>query len=93
MATSSLSDQTRIHLIDSLFGRSLTRFVEVDRDVAMSARRVANRYGISTMDAIQVASAELAGCDELFIWDKQIVSKFSVDPMLGLSVREPYWEG
>ena len=90
--SSSVSEQTRIRLIDSLFDRSLTRFVDVDRDVALSARRIANRYGIRTMDAIQVASAEVAGCDELFIWDNRIVSKFSADPMPGLSVREPYGE-
>ena len=88
----SVSEQSRIRLIDSLFDRSSTRFVDVDRALALSARRIANRYAISTMDAVQVASAEVARCDELFIWDNRIVSKFSVDPMPGLRVREPYWE-
>ena len=90
--SSSVLEQTRIRLIDSLFDKSLTRFVDVDRDVALSARQIANRYGIRTMDAIQVASAEVAGCDELFIWDNRVVSKFSAGPMPGLSVREPYGE-
>ena len=51
----------RVDLIDELFDRSSTRFVDVDREVALAARRIANRYGIGTMDAIQVASAEAAG--------------------------------
>ncbi len=89
----SASDQSRIRAIDSLFSQSLTRFVDLDQDVALSARMIANQYGVRTMDAIQVASAEAAGCDELFIWDNRVVSKFSADPMTGLSVRDPYWEG
>ena len=84
--------QFRVDVIDELFDSSSTRFVDVDRAVALSARRIANRYGIRTMDAIQVASAEAAGCGELFIWDNRIVNKFSADPMPGLIVCEPYWE-
>lgn len=87
----SVSEQSRIRMIDSLFDRSLTSFVDVDRAVALTARRIANRYGINTMDAIQVASAEAAGCSELLIWDNRIVSKFSANPISGLSVCEPYW--
>ena len=90
--SSPTSGQFRVDLIDELFDRSSTRFVDVDREVALAARRIPNRYGIGTMDAIQVASAEAAGCDELFIWDNRVVSKFSTDPMPGLSVREPYWK-
>ena len=86
------SGQFRVDVIDELFDSSSTRFVDVDRAVALSARQIANRYGIRTMDAIQVASAEAAGCDELFIWDNRIVNKFSADPMPGLIVCEPYWE-
>ena len=88
----SVSEQPQFRAIDSLFHQSLTRFVDLDHDLALSARRIANQYGIRTMDAIQVASAEAAGCDELFIWDNRVVSKFSANPMPGLSVCEPYWE-
>ena len=91
--SSPISRQFRVGLIDELFDRSSTRFVDVDRDVALAARRIANRYGIGTMDAIQVASAEAAGCEELFIWDNRVVSKFSANPMSGLNVCEPYWDG
>ena len=91
--SSSLSIRERYRLIDGLFERSSTRFVELDRDVALSARLIASRYGIKTMDAIQVASAEMAICGEMFIWDNRIVTKFSSTPMDGLSVCEPYWEG
>ena len=87
----SVSERSRIRVIDSLFERSLTRFVDVDRAVALTARQIANGYGIQTMDAIQVASAEAAGCDELFIWDDRVVRKFSADPMPGLTVCEPFW--
>ena len=88
----SVSEQSRISLIDSLFDRSSTRFVDVDRALALSARRIANRYAISTMDAVQVASAEATYCSELFIWDRQIVQKFSAEPLPGLRVCEPYWD-
>ena len=91
MESLSISEQARIALIDSLFGRILTQFVDLNRDIAMSARRIANHYGIGTMDAIQVASAESAGCNELFIWDNRIVNRLTADPIPGLSVREPYW--
>ena len=87
------SDQAQIRAIDSLFDRSLTRFVDLDRGVALSARLIANHYGVRTMDAIQVATTEAAGCSELFIWDNQIVSKLAADPVPGLSVCEPHWEG
>ena len=92
--TDSLADsnQAQIRAIDSLFDQSLTRFVDLDHGVASSARLIANQYGVRTMDAIQVASAEAAGCDELFIWDNRVVSKFSANPMSGLSVCEPYWK-
>ena len=90
--SSPTSEHFRVDLIDELFDRSSTGFVDIDREVALAAGRIANRYGIGTMDAIQVASAEAAGCDELFIWDNRVVSKFSTDPMPGLSVREPYWK-
>ena len=85
------SGQFRIDMIDELFRKSLTRFVDVDRAVALTARQIANGYGIQTMDAIQVASAEAARCDELFIWDDRVVRKFSADPMPGLTVCEPFW--
>lgn len=88
----AISEQVRIALIDSLFGRILTQFVDLNRDIAMSARRIANHYGIGTMDAIQVASAEAARCNELFIWDNRIVNRLSADPIPGLNVCEPYWE-
>ncbi len=87
------SDQAQIRAIDSLFDQSLTSFVDLDHGVALSARLIANRYGVRAMDAIQVASAEAAGCAELFIWDNRVVSKFSANPMSGLNVCEPYWEG
>jgi len=86
------SDQAQIRAIDSLFDQSLTRFVDLDHRVALSARLIANQYGVRTMDAIQVASAEAAGCDELFIWDNRVVSKFLANPVSGLSVCEPYWK-
>ena len=86
------SDQAQICAIDSLFDQSLTRFVDLDHGVASSARLIANQYGVRTMDAIQVPSAEAAGCDELFIWDNRVVSKFSANPMSGLGVCEPYWK-
>ena len=86
------SDQAQIRAIDSLFDQSLTRFVDLDHRVVLSARLIANQYGVRTMDAIQVASAEAAGCDELFIWDNRVVSKFLANPVSGLSVCEPYWK-
>ena len=79
--------------IDALFSRSSTQFVETDRDVAISARQIAVRYGIRTMDAIQVASALRVGCHEAFFWDGTIVRKFSNAPLPDLLICEPYWRG
>lgn len=90
---SSLSADARYRLIDQLFERSLTTFVEVDRDVALLARQIAVEYGIKTLDAIQIASARPAGCHELFIWDKNVVRKFTSNPLADLRVSDPYWEG
>ena len=91
--SSSLSADDRYRLIDDLFDRSLTTYVEVDRHVAISARRIAVEYGIKTLDAIQIASAQSARCEELFIWDCNVVRKFSANPLPLLRVCAPYREG
>ena len=89
----AISTQTRLRLIDGLFDRTLTRFVEVDRDVALSARSMANEYNLKNMDAIQISSDRAANCEEMFIWDENVVRKFSERPLHGLRVCDPFWEG
>ena len=79
--------------IDALFSRSSTQFVELDRDVAISARLLAVRYGLPLMDAVQVASALRVGCHEAFFWDMRIVRKFGNAPLPNLLICEPYWSG
>lgn len=86
-----VSSLDRLVAIDALFDRTSTRFVEVGRVLAISAREVANKYGLNLADAIHVASAMSAGCAELFIWDESVVRKISGSPVPGLSVCEPHW--
>ena len=93
MELTQLSNQEHIRRIDGLFDRTRTRFVEVDRDVALAARSIANEYGLTNMDAIQIASAQAPDCEELFIWDGNVVRKFSEHPLSNLRICDPYWEG
>lgn len=93
MDLSQVSNQERIRRIDGLFNRTRTRFVEVDRDVALNARSIANEYGLRSMDAIQIASAQAADCEEMFIWDGNVVRKFADRPLSSLRICDPYWEG
>ena len=79
--------------INEVFDKTSTRLVEVGRELALRAQELATRYGLSTMDAIHVASAEFAKCGELFMWDADVVRKIDRAPLTGLRVCEPYWHG
>ena len=73
--------------------RTDARLVAVDRSLALRAQSLANDYDIRTMDAIHVASADFANCNELFMWDDSVVRKIARNPLPRLRVCEPYWRG
>ena len=53
--------------INAIFERTSTKMVEVSRELALRAQALATGYGLRTMDAIHLASAEFANCRELFM--------------------------
>ncbi len=78
--------------------------IEVSRTVAEKAQEIGARYvftrpqnntlyRISPTDAIHVASAILSKCNVLMAWDKQLVKVFKGQPVEGVLVLEPYYEG
>lgn len=87
------SQPDSLDAINEVFDKTSTNLVEVGRELALRAQGLATGYGLSTMDAIHVASAEFAKCGELFMWDDQAVRRIARAPLAGLQVREPYWQG
>jgi len=68
--------------------------IEVDRKIAEKAQQLGADYSMSPTDAIHLASAILAPCNVLLVWDKGKFSDlFKDDPIEGVHVLEPYWEG
>ena len=68
--------------------------IQVDRMIAEKAQQLGADYGMSPTDAIHLASAILAHCNVLLVWDKGKFSDlFKDDPIEGVHVLEPYWEG
>jgi predicted nucleic acid-binding protein len=84
--------------VNSLFARLLENewlvAVEVGRAVAEKAQALGATFGMSPTDALHLASAILAGCNVLMVWDKGRFSNlFREGPCEGVHVMEPYWEG
>lgn len=84
--------------VNALFDRFLENQwiipIEVGRAVAEKAQELGARFGMSPTDAVHLASAVLAGCNVLMVWDKGRFSGLFKDaPFEGVHVLEPYWEG
>jgi predicted nucleic acid-binding protein len=75
--------------IDDLFKRSYFVWVDLDLLVAEKARDLARMHGFRPADAVHLATAIRAGCDELLVWDKN----FRKGVFEGVTVAEPHWEG
>jgi len=84
--------------VNQLFARFLENAwlvpVELGRLVAEKAQTLGASYGMNPPDAVHLASAILAGCNVLMVWDKGRFSNlFSTGPVEGVYVLEPYFEG
>ncbi len=97
-------DASELATINGLFRKYLENAwivpIEVGRLVAEKAQELGAQYDISTQDAIHLASAIIAGCDALLIWDKAFLSKFpirdatnAVRIVENIILTEPYWQG
>jgi len=67
--------------------------IEVNREVGEKAQELGATYGISPTDAVHLASAIIAGCPMLFLWDKGWEEKFPTRECEGVKLVDPYWQG
>lgn len=75
--------------IDKYLQQPFFDWYEVDLLMAFEARRIARQYGLHPGDAVHLATAIRAGCDELLRWDKN----WPAGNYEGVEVRDPYWFG
>jgi predicted nucleic acid-binding protein len=87
--------------VNGLFARYLENEwivpIEVGRRVGEEAQRLGALYAMSPTDAIHLASAIVAGCNVLLVWDKPTFldrlpqgSQAGVKVLEGVQVLEPY---
>jgi predicted nucleic acid-binding protein len=90
--------------VNELFARFLENEwivpIELGRLIGEKAQSLGAQYGMNPGDAVHLASAIVAECNVLLVWDKRtFLNKLppSTDPSVrfveGVSILEPYWEG
>ena len=69
--------------------------IELSREVGEKAQSLGAAYGIKPGDAVHLASAVVAKCNVLLVWDKESWTRhMPANGMIdGVFVSEPYWEG
>ncbi len=85
--------QNEVATVQAFFQNEYIRLIEVSREVGEKAQILGAEYGINSMDAIHLGTAILWSCDVLLVWDKRFSSRFQDEPVEGVRVIEPYWEG
>ena len=73
-----------------VFGLPNVHTVNVDREIALMARRLGVEYNLKPPDAIHLATAIRHNCGELLVWDEAFVRRVNRRPISGLWVGEPY---
>jgi len=63
-------DQERV--IAEYLDREFIVWIEVDRLIAQKARQLARQFGMKPPDAVHVATAIRAGCDQFLTWDDKL---------------------
>jgi predicted nucleic acid-binding protein len=58
--------------IADYLNREFIVWVEVDRLIAQKARQLSRTYGIKPPDAVHVATAIRANCDQFLTWDEKL---------------------
>ena len=85
--------QNEIQTVQAFFENDFIRLIEVSREIGEKAQLLGAQYGIFPMDALHLATAIHWGCDVLLVWDKRFSARFRDEPIEGVRVIEPYWEG
>lgn len=80
-------------LIASYFNRDCFVWIEVDRPLAQKARQLARQESLKPPDAVHVASALRAECDQMLTWDDKLNGNGSGRTIEGLYICEPHLAG
>ena len=86
--TPSTEHEARKRLAVEYFANTRLRRIEITARAEGLATDYANRYHLKGPDALHVACAVMASCDELHTLDTQLLKVGSTLP--GLTVRKPY---
>lgn len=73
--------------IDRFLGQEFITWVEVDFPLAKKARGLARDLGLKPVDAVHLATAIRAGCDQLLAWDSDFEVGATVE---GVLLTEPH---
>lgn len=86
-------DPAELQQIRDFFEHQFIQPIDVTREIAEKAQELGAEHGINPIDAIHLATAIWWRCDVLLVWDKRFSQHFEGDPLEGVRVTEPYWEG
>jgi predicted nucleic acid-binding protein len=77
--------------IADYFKHEYIKLVTLDREVGEKARSLARYFSLRPPDAVHLASAIRAKCDELLTWD---TGNFPMNQTIeGVTLKTPYWFG
>ena len=79
--------------ISGFFERNFFTWVEVDRLVAQKARQLVRDHGWKPPDAVHVATALRAECDQLLTWDEKLRKNQDSYTVEGLEICVPHTSG
>jgi len=86
--------QTQEGTIEAYFNRDCFVWIEVDRPIAQKARQIARDHsGFRPPDAVHVASALRANCDQLLTWDENLNNKGAGRTIETLYICPPHLAG
>jgi predicted nucleic acid-binding protein len=78
-------------MIEGYFDKDFIVWLEVDRVIARKARKLARDHGMKPPDAVHVATALRAGCDQFLTWDEKLHK--GGRNIEGLVICEPHLAG
>lgn len=84
---------TQEQKIVNFLGRSFFIWIEVDRLIAEKARQLVRDHGWKPADAVHVATALRAECDQLLTWDEPLRKNQDSYTVEGLEICEPHTAG
>jgi predicted nucleic acid-binding protein len=81
---------TEESVIDSYLDHSFITWIEVDLLIGKHARALSRQHGLKPADAVHLASAIRAGCDQLLAWDSDFANGVVIE---GVEMQEPHLMG